>query len=148
MHFLVVVDHNFYLMYLSGMTTKRCSINHSTKRCSINHSTLSLCHMRIMRSQISCNLIVCSTTCSGFQKRKHQSSALLDICGVNPLVTHRFPSQRASNEESCSLSRLHHGNIQECSCTIDTLYHISQHFHMSLSILSLLGVITLTCNMM
>ena len=38
----------------------------------------------------------------------HQSSILLTLCEGNPLVTGGFPSQRASNVESVSMSWSHH----------------------------------------
>ena len=41
---------------------------------------LQQCHRRVMTSQITSNQTVCSTTCSGYQQRKHQSSALLALC--------------------------------------------------------------------
>ena len=48
------------------------------------------------------------TACSGWEQRKHQSSALLVLCEGNPLVTSGFPSQTASNVESISmLCQLH-----------------------------------------
>ena len=38
------------------------------------------------------------------QQRKHQSSALLALCGVSPPVTGCFPSQRASDVENVSIA--------------------------------------------
>ena len=49
-----------------------------------------------MASQITSNLTVCSTACSNKYQRKHQSSTLLSLYEVNPLVTVGFPSQSAS----------------------------------------------------
>ena len=59
--------------------------------------TLRWCHMNILASEITSNLIVCSTACPSLQQRPHQSSASLALCEGNPLVTGGFPSQRASN---------------------------------------------------
>ena len=55
-----------------------------------------------------CRSIVCSTVCSDWQQRKHQSSSLLALCEGNLWVTgswftRGFPSQRASNAESVSI---------------------------------------------
>ena len=46
--------------------------------------------------------------------KQHQSSALLPLCEGNPPVTGGFPSQRASNEESVSMSWRHHGIVPTC----------------------------------
>ena len=58
-------------------------------------------------SQITIPSIVCSTVCSGADKRKHQSS-LTDLCEGNLPVTGEFPSQWASNAENVSIWWRHH----------------------------------------
>ena len=55
-------------------------------------------------SQNNGNSTVCSTHCSGWQERNHQSSTLLLLCEGNPAVAGGFPSQRASNVESIFMS--------------------------------------------
>ena len=51
---------------------------------------------------------VCSTSCSGLQQKKHRSFTLLALCDGNLPLTDGFPSQRASNAESVSISWRHH----------------------------------------
>ena len=50
----------------------------------------------------------CWTVCSGYHKRKHQSSALPWLCDGNPPVTDEFLSKLTSNVESISMSWRHH----------------------------------------
>ena len=45
-------------------------------------------------AQITSNLMVCPTACSGWQQRKHQGSPLLALCLGNPWCLVGFPSQR------------------------------------------------------
>ena len=65
-------------------------------------------------SYITINLTVCSTVCFSQQQRKHQNCPLLALCEGNPPVTGGFPSQRASNVESVSIS-YHHDLIRDDS---------------------------------
>ena len=60
--------------------------------------------MSAMVFQITGVLIVCSTVCSGADKRKHQSSASVAFVGRihRWTVTGGFPPQRASNAENIS----------------------------------------------
>ena len=66
--------------------------------------------MSIMASRMTGNPNVCSTVCSGLHERKHQSSASLTLCGVNPQVTGGFPHKKAINAENVSMSWRHHYN--------------------------------------
>ena len=50
--------------------------------------------MSAMASQIIGVLIVYSTICSGANQRKHQSSAITDLCEGNSPVTGEFPVTR------------------------------------------------------
>ena len=61
-------------------------------------------HGHIRRHQITDKSTVCSTACKDQNKRTHQSSALLAFWSVSIA---RFPSQRASNTESISISWHH-----------------------------------------
>ena len=45
----------------------------------------------------------------GLTSKKYQRSALLPLCEGKPPMTGEFPSQRASNAESVSISWHHHG---------------------------------------
>ena len=92
-----------------------------------------LCRMSVVVTQIIANLTVCSTACWGKQQRNHQSSALLDLCEGNPPVTGGFPSQRASNAESISMSWHNHSTPLSHYCTwqifflilkIDTVFKV------------------------
>ena len=56
--------------------------------------------MGAMASQITSLTIVCSTVYSGADKKKHQSSTLLTLCGE---FTGQFPAQMASNTENASI---------------------------------------------
>ena len=60
-------------------------------------------------SQITSTWIVCSTVCSGTDKKKTTSKLrVTDLCEGNPPVTGGFPSQRASNTENVSIWWRHH----------------------------------------
>ena len=61
-----------------------------------------------MASQTTGNLTDCSVACLDEEEWKNQSSVLLALFEGNPLVTSGFPSQKASNVESISLSWNHH----------------------------------------
>ena len=65
--------------------------------------------MSAMASQITGASIVCSTICSGVDK-KHQSSASLG----NPPVTGGFSSQTASHAENVSISWRHRAQQESC----------------------------------
>ena len=71
------------------------------------HASLPRILMSVMTSQTTGNVTACSTVCSVQHRRKHQSCALLALCGESP-VTGGFPSQRASNADSASMSWRHH----------------------------------------
>ena len=62
-------------------------------------------------SEITGNLTVCSTSYPRLQHRNHQWSALLSLCEGNPPVAVGFPSQRASNVESVSMSWCHYASF-------------------------------------
>ena len=63
--------------------------------------------MSVMASKITGVSVVCSTVCSGANRRKHQSSASLP-CEGNPPMAGGFPSQRASNAENVPIWWRHH----------------------------------------
>ena len=58
--------------------------------------------MSAKASQTTSLSIVCSTVCSGANKKKQQSSASWALCGNSP-VTGEFPAQSASNSEDVSI---------------------------------------------
>ena len=72
-------------------------------------------YMSAMVSQITGKLTVGSTPCLDWQQRKHWSSALLYLCEENPPLTSGFPSQRAKNAESFSMSWCQHVRTQGAS---------------------------------
>ena len=51
----------------------------------------------------------------GWQRRKHQSFAFLDLCKVNPTVAGRFPSQRGSNGKAFPYENVfaYRGNVKQ-----------------------------------
>ena len=51
-----------------------------------------------MVSHMTRNLPICSTACSSWQQRKHQSTALLILREENPLVANQFPVKLPSDE--------------------------------------------------
>ena len=67
---------------------------------------LQWCHMSIMASHATGNCLYNSF--SRLTSKKNLSAALLAFCDGNPQVACRFPSQRASNAESVSMSWCHH----------------------------------------
>ena len=80
-------------------------------------------------SQITGVSNVYVTVCSGVDKKKHRSSALLALCAGNPPVTGEFPAQRASNGENVSISLhwCHNGrdsisNHQPHDCFLNRLF--------------------------
>ena len=56
--------------------------------------------MSAMASQITSVSIVCSTICSGADKKKASELRFTGLCEGNQPVTGGFPSQRASNAEN------------------------------------------------
>ena len=62
----------------------------------------------------------CLITYSIEQQRKHQSPTLPALCVVNPSVIGGFPSQRASNVESVSMSSHPHALCYICAMIILT----------------------------
>ena len=64
--------------------------------------------MTTMASHITSQTIVYSTVYSGADKKKHQSSASLALCGEFT-GTGEFPAQRASNAENVFIWWHHHG---------------------------------------
>ena len=64
--------------------------------------------MSIMTSQITGNMIVYSTICSGSNQRKHQSSTSMAFIRGIHWWTVNFPAQRASNSNSSSIWWCHH----------------------------------------
>ena len=74
--------------------------------------------MNVIVSQITGNLTVCPTLCSGYQQSKHQRSTLLALCEGNPPVTGGFPSQRASNAESVFMPWCCHVFMLNCFAKI------------------------------
>ena len=67
--------------------------------------------MRMMESQITSVLIVCSNICSGADQRKHQKLCVTGLCEGSPLVTGGFTSQRASKMENVSIWWCHHDQL-------------------------------------
>ena len=63
-------------------------------------------------SQITGASVVCSTVCSGTDKRKPQSSASLALCVGNSPVTAELPAQRTINAENVSIWWSHHVRTQ------------------------------------
>ena len=53
--------------------------------------------------------------------KKYQTSALLGLCEVNSSVISGFPSQRASNAESVSMSRCLHDQVNFCGNIISKI---------------------------
>ena len=70
-----------------------------------------------------CFSTVCLPVCAGWDRRKHQSSISLALCGGNPPMTGGFLSQRASNVESVSISWCHH--VKKLFQSSISLYHIN-----------------------
>ena len=64
--------------------------------------------MRVRTSKFTCIWIACSAVCSSCHQRKHQSYTSLATWMGNPPVIGGFPSQRASDAESVSISWRHH----------------------------------------
>ena len=64
--------------------------------------------MDTMASQITSLTIGYSSVYSGADQRKHQSSASLELCAGNSLVTGEFPAQRANNAENVSIWWCHY----------------------------------------
>ena len=110
---------DYMLMKVSAFYVKL--FKRSCQRCSINpcfwrvylHYKSKWFHMSIMApgitespAGISINFLF-----NSLWSRKHQSSTLLALCEGNPLVSSGFPSQRASNMESISMSWRHHAFI-------------------------------------
>ena len=78
-------------------------------------------HQRsIKTSQFTCLL----TVCLGWHQRKSLSSASLALCEENPPVTGGFPSQRASNMESVSMSSV---ASRPCACANHTSFVLVTH---------------------
>ena len=66
------------------------------------------------------NPTACSTACLPWYRGKHWNSELLAICEGNPSLSGGFPSLRASNMDSASMSWRHHGDFTD----IQSTYHI------------------------
>ena len=75
--------------------------------------------MSAMASQITSVSILCSTVCSGANK-KTPKLRVTGLCEGNPPVTGGFPSQSASNAENASISWRHDG-----FCTAAAIKHAS-----------------------
>ena len=84
------------------LPNKLSGVIHGILQLSIHHIDIIT---NVMESEITGVSSVCSTICSGADKKnKHQSSVSLALCEGNPLVASGFPSQRASNVERISMS--------------------------------------------
>ena len=70
-----------------------------------------------MASQITGVSIVCSTVCSGADKKKTPKLRVTGLCEGNSPVTGGFPSQKTSNTENISTRWRHHG------LQLPTIYH-------------------------
>ena len=99
--------------------------------------TLHWGHMSITASQITSHSTVCSTAHSSWQQRKHQSSALLAVCKGNPPVSRRFPSQRASNVKSISISCPHHASGLTSAGKVEPLHWANSEYNTSKDLCSL-----------
>ena len=98
------------------------------KRCSSDSCSLQWRQMSssTVTSQCISLSTVCSTICSGWRKRKHQSSLLLALCEGNPPFAGGFPSQRASNKELwCFLLRQPEQIVEHDLCCSYSLFHYS-----------------------
>ena len=67
-------------------------------------STLESFNGSAKTAQITGNSTACLTAYSAWEQQKNQISTSVGFCRGNPTVTGRFPSQRASNEESVSMA--------------------------------------------
>ena len=65
-------------------------------------------HMSTIAPRITGNPTVCSISCIGWRKRKHQSPTLLSLCVGKAPVADEFPPQWFSNVESFSILWRHH----------------------------------------
>ena len=69
---------------------------------------LQWCQMKANTFQFTCILTVCAAVCWNRHQMNYLSYISLTLCEENLTLTSGFPSQRASNVESISLSRHHH----------------------------------------
>ena len=104
------------------------------------HITYLWCHMSIMASQIISNFTNCSTTRSSKQYKQRISKLCITglPCEDNQFVIEGFPSQRDSNGESISASRLH----QDIGWFWHAIYKGSEgHFKNTYELFNLRGLI-------
>ena len=105
------------MRYTDILMDVECTFFGWTMRCTIYYSDVT---MSAMAFQITGVSIVCSTVCSGIDKKtsKHRVTGL---CEGNPPVTggfHRIPHTRASNAENVSTWWCHHVKCAYMSCSI------------------------------
>ena len=97
-------EQTIKLPVIWNMIHKWCHCNESD----LFHCVLQWHYMSIMGSQITSILAVCSTVCLGKHHPKTSKPPLLTLCEGNPPVTGGFPSQRASNTDTISMSCHHY----------------------------------------